>query len=119
MKEIPLKLKMKLMDFAKRLPESSRAQFLIETSRKIVTFAAEFISDHKYSIAYGTIGLAVGRILDGLLVFTVPVLGELRLTMNLAAVLLGTTGLAYGFLRDYDLVRLRNIIVCQVRKALQ
>lgn len=119
MQDIPLKMKMKLMDFARRLPESRRARFLIETSRKIVAFAAEFAVEHKYTVIYGSIGFVVGHVLDTVLVFTIPGIGVLRPTLNLAGVLLGTLGLGYGILRDCDAIRLRNIIVRQVRKALQ
>lgn len=116
---MPLKLKMKLLEFAKRLPASRRARFLMETSRKIAAFAAEFALEHKYAIIYGSIGFVVGHVLDSVLVFTVPYFGLLRPTMNLAAVLLGTAGLGCGILRDADAIRLRNIIMHQVRKALQ
>ena len=116
---IPLKLKMKLMEFAKRLPGARRAQFLIETSKKIVTFASDFALEHKYSIIYASIGYVVGHVLDSVLVFTIPGLGVLRPTMNLAGILFGTVGLGYGILRDSDTLRLRNIIVRQIRKALR
>ena len=119
MQEIPMKLKWRLMEFAKRLPESRRAKFLIDTSKKIVQFAADFAMEHKYSIIYGSIGFVVGHLLDSVLVFTIPGIGTLRPTMNLAGILLGTAGLGYGILRDSDVIRLRNIIARQIWKALQ
>ena len=119
MKEIPLKLKRKLLEFAKKLPESRRARFLVDTAKKIVAFAVDFIRDHRYAIVYGAIGFVVGHVLDTALVFTVPFYGVLRPTANLAGILLGTAGLGYGFFRDGDMIRLRSIITSQIRKALQ
>ena len=116
---IPLKLKRRLIEFAKKLPESRRARFLIETSKKIVAFAASFVLEHKYTVIYASLGFVVGRILDTMLVIWVPGLGVLRPTMNMAGILLGTAGLGCGFLRDYDALRLRSLIVRQIHKALQ
>ena len=119
MQDIPMKLKWRLMEFAKRLPQSSRARFLTDASRKIMAFAAEFAVEHKYAIIYGSIGFVVGHLLDSVLVFTIPGLGVLRPTMNLAGILIGTAGLGYGILRDCDAIHLRDIIVRQIRRAFQ
>ena len=119
MQNIPLKLKQKLMAFAKRLPGARRARFLIETTKKIIAFATEFVADHKYTIIYASVGYVVGHVLDSAVVFSVPFLGVWRPTMNLAGILLGTVGFGYGILRDSDVIRLRNIITRQIRKALR
>ena len=47
---IPLKLKWRLIEFARRLPQHRRARFLIDTSKKIAAFAASFALEHKYAV---------------------------------------------------------------------
>ena len=117
--DLPTSVKEKLLMFAKKLPAGKRAEFIVNTSRDIASFAGEFAKEHKYTIIYGGIGYLVGHLLDELLVIHVPIAGPLKPTQNLAGLLLGVTGMGCGFLKDHDVYRLQSILKREIQNALR
>lgn len=116
--EIPFVVKERLLEIAKKLPQSSRSRFLINTSKEFASFAATFAKDHKYSLIYGAIGYLLGHLVDELFVITIPCVGQWRPTQNLAGLILGMTGLGYGFMKDQDVYHLQMIIKREIQAAL-
>ena len=116
--DLPYELKEKLLNFAQRLPETKRQQFLTNTCRDIVDFSGRFIRDHKYSIVYGAIGYVVGHLLDQATTVTVPLVGIFRPFSNTFA-LFGLVGVGYGFLKDQEIYWFENILKRNIREALQ
>lgn len=116
--EMPLAVKEKLMELARKLPEGSRSQFLINTSKEIGSFAAKFAAEHKYTIIYGGIGYLLGHLLDEVLTIQIPLIGAWKPTQNLAGLLLGLGGVGCGFMKDQDVYHFDKIIRNQIQLAL-
>ena len=117
--DIPISLKRKILCFAKRLPKDKRAIFIRNCTVEITRFAARFTKEHKYTAVYALIGLVVGRVLDQALTFTIPVVGQVSLSLGL----LGTLGPiilgGVGFMKDWEVSELQMSIARQVQMALR
>lgn len=95
--DLPLEIKTRLLGIARRLPESSRGEFLRNASRRI----AELAMEHPRTIFFAFAGCVLGHVLDNLLTFGVPMTETVvSLTADSASEVGGIAGALYGFVQD-------------------
>jgi len=95
--DLPLEIKTRLLGIARRLPESSRGEFLRNASRRI----AELAMEHPRTIFFAVAGCILGHVLGNLLTFGVPMTETVvSLTADSASEVGGIVGALYGFVQD-------------------
>lgn len=108
--DMPITLKARLNDLARRLPEGKRGQFV----RNVVAKVGDIAKEHPRTVVYGVFGWVLGSLLDNVLTFGIPFSETAwQLTGDRAShvgILVGTT---LGFLDDRkDLAVARTIHNC-------
>jgi hypothetical protein len=119
MQELPITIKRKILELAKRVPAAAQSDFVRRSADKIGDVALEYPN----TIVFSVLGLLVGEIVDNLLTIDSP-FGDTvaELTGDHASTILGIAGGAFGLTQDVQSNAIRrkiaSILGDELRRAL-